>query len=191
MKKYNNFILALIFAVFLPSLVQATSLDELYRDVVKSDNEGYLPMFVKNRRVPDVFSEEDVLKKLPEQKVEQENTTIKEAKPINLINERKIREEEKKKALLKWQNTIEAVQQNRVTPVELEEINNHIEKNDPRAIEIFAWMNARGVGVPVNLADAFHLYQRAATLNVPKAAENAALVYKAMTKQQRESLTNQ
>lgn len=191
MKKYNNFILALLLALLLPNLVLATSLDELYRDVVKSDNEGYLPMFVKNRRIPDIFSEEDALKNVPDQKTEEQNAIIKTAKPINLINERKIREEEEKKALLKWQNTIEAVRQNRITPVELEEINNHIAKNDPRAIEIFAWMNARGVGVPVNLKDAFHLYQRAATLNVPKATENAALVYKAMDKQQRESLTNQ
>ena len=35
---------------------------------------------------------------------------------------------------------------------------------------------------------AFHLYRKAAALNVPNANNNAAQVYKAMTREQRESL---
>ena len=41
----------LVFAFFLllteVGTVQAVSLDEIYRDIVRSDNRGYLPMFVK------------------------------------------------------------------------------------------------------------------------------------------------
>ena len=45
----------------------ATSLDELYRDVIRSENSGYLPMFVKNRKVPMVTLEEiNALTPMPE-----------------------------------------------------------------------------------------------------------------------------
>ena len=40
----------------------STSLDEIYRDLVKSDNEGYLPLYVKNRKIPDVLIEDTVFK---------------------------------------------------------------------------------------------------------------------------------
>ena len=39
----------------------ANSLDELYRDLIRADNEGYLPLFVKNRKVPDILSDDTPL----------------------------------------------------------------------------------------------------------------------------------
>lgn len=187
MKKYNSFILVALMIMNFPGFAVAASLDELYRDVIKSDNEGYLPMFVKNRNTPDILEDDDVVQKVPEVKTP-EAPKKPEVPVINLVNERKLREEAEKVALEKWNRTILAVQENRVTPLDLEEIMAKVHQNDAKAVEILAWMNTRGVGLPTNLIEAFKLYQDAAKLGVPKASENAALVYKAMSKQQREDL---
>ena len=47
----------------LPGLVQATSLDDLYRDVIRSNNSGYLPLFVKNRHIPSGMPDDETMKK--------------------------------------------------------------------------------------------------------------------------------
>lgn len=184
MNKYLKLIFAAL--ILLPvHTVQAASLDELYRDIIRDDNEGYLPIFVKNRSQPDLLFEED-LEKLTSKKVEEPEP---DEGPINLINERKIREAEALAKIKKWQETVKAVKENRVTPVDLEEINRRVLENDPKAVEILAWMNARGVGVKQNLITAFDLYRKAAALNVEDANKNAALVYRSMSRLQRESLT--
>lgn len=59
-----------------PGLASATSLDELYRDIVRSDNQGYLPMFVKNRSIPDVLIEEEILRQIPENQESQPKKTF-------------------------------------------------------------------------------------------------------------------
>ena len=43
---------------------QATSLDGIYRDIIRSNNSGYLPLFVKNRHQPDVLLSDEELKKV-------------------------------------------------------------------------------------------------------------------------------
>lgn len=188
MKKYQQIILALVFGMFWTGFAQATSLDELYRDIVRSDNQGYLPMFVKNRSIPDILSEEEAL-------LDGENPALSEQKnnlpgPVNLTNTRRAKEAAEQAVLLRWQNALLAVEQNRVTPLELEEITARANLNDPKAIEVLAWMNARGIGVSPNLLEAFRLYQKAAALQVPRAADNALLVYKSMNAAQREQLNH-
>ena len=182
LKKAQFFIFFLLLCSSQP--VYATSLDEIYRDLVRSDNSGYLPMFVKNRNTPDFILDDETVKKIMPPK-EHKNTDI---KTVNLESERQKREAALKAAQLKWQNALLAVKNNHITPVDLEEIQKHVNKNDPQAIELFAWMNARGIGIQTNLIKAFHLYQKASSLNVPNANNNAAQVYKAMTREQRESL---
>lgn len=167
--------------------VQAATLDELYRDIVRSDNSGYLPLYVKNRHSPDFLLDEEELKKAQESA---------DALPINkddmvidFENKRKERELEEIAIKLKWQQTLEAVKDNRVTPVELAEIEKRVKKNDPQAVEVYAFMYARGIGVKPDLIKAFNLYQQADKLKVPNAMENAAKVYKAMTPAQRQELS--
>lgn len=92
-------------------------------------------------------------------------------------------------AIQRWENALKAVEENRVTPLELEIINDYAAKNDPKAVEVLAWMNARGIGIKPNLVEAFNLYQKAAALKVPRAAENALLVYKSMNAEQRRLVT--
>lgn len=183
MKTKKSFIFTLLSLMFLSNPVQAAGLDEIYRDIVRSDNRGYLPMFVKNRNTPDFLLEDEIMKK-----VEVKETKAEDIKAVNLENERKKREAALLAEKQKWQETLTAVRTNRVTPVELEEIQKRVDKNQADAVEIYAWMNARGVGIQPDLVKAFNLYQKAASLNVPNATKNAAQVYKIMTPVQRESL---
>lgn len=187
MKKIKTLIFATLISIVYSGTSMATSLDEIYRDIVKSDNNDYLPLFVKNRNAPNFLDEEDTLRQI------KKATSIpnkEELKVINLENERKIREQALQAERLKWQKTIEAIQAGKVTPVELHEVEKRVEKKDLHALEIYAWMYARGVGVKQDLVKSFHLYQIAAHKNVPQAAKNAALVYKAMNREQKESLTS-
>ena len=177
LKKTRFFIIFSLLFLSLPA--HATSLDEIYRDLVRSDNSGYLPMFVKNRNAPDFLLDDEAAKQIMPPK---ETKTI-DMKAVNLESEAAL-----KAARLKWQNTLLAVKNNHVTPIELEEIQKHVNDNEPQAVELFAWMFARGIGVQTDLVRAFHLYRKAASLNVPNANNNAAQVYKAMTREQRESL---
>lgn len=187
MKKYIKITFLAAFTVFLSSSAGAASLDELYRSIIRDDNEGYLPIYVKNRARPEMlFGEEfDNIPDKPAPKVYDKP----EDKTINLINEQKIKEETELLRIRRWENAVKAVRENRVTPVELTEIENYARQKDPKAIEILAWMNTKGIGVRQDLVKAFHLYREAAALNVPQAQKNAALIYKAMTRRQRELLT--
>lgn len=184
MNKYLKLIFAALI-IFHSNLAAATSLDEIYRDIVRDDNKGYLPIFVKNRNQPELLFEDDLVK--PQNTPTLINAQQNQA--VQLVDERKIREEQRLAALKRWNDAVTAVKENRVTPVELEEIDRYVNNNDPKAIEIKAWMYARGVGVKPDLIEAFNLYQKAAELGVNSAIQNAAQVYKSMTRLQRESLT--
>ena len=187
MKKYNRIILSFCMFLLCPGLASAPSLDELYRDIVRSDNQGYLPMFVKNRSIPDVLIEEEILRQIPENQESQPKKNI--PHPIYISNDRDAQKAARLAAIQRWENALKAVEENRVTPLELEIINDYAAKNDPKAVEVLAWMNARGIGIKPNLVEAFNLYQKAAALKVPRAAENALLVYKSMNAEQRRLVT--
>lgn len=187
MKKYNRIILSFCIFLLCPGLASATSLDELYRNIVRSDNQGYLPMFVKNRSIPDVLIEEEILRQIPENQESQPKKNI--PHPIYISNDRDAQKAARLAAIKRWENALKAVEENRVTPLELEFINDYAAKNDPKAVEVLAWMNARGIGIKPNLVEAFNLYQKAAALKVPRAAENALLVYKSMNAEQRRLVT--
>lgn len=189
MKKFIAFIFGTILLAPNSGLAQSSSLDELYRDIVKSDNQGYLPMFVKNRNVPDFLVDENIPAELQNKKPEAEPTKD-EITEINFINERQLRDDAIKAKVKKWQDTIKAIQENRITPVELEEVEEKVKENNPQAIEILAFMNARGYGIKQDLIKAFHLYKKASTLRVAGAEKNMAIVYRSMTRVQKESLTS-
>lgn len=182
MKKALFIILSLIFSV--PE-VSANSLDELYRDLIKSDNEGYLPLFVKNRKVPDILTDD----KIPTEGVMPAPAAVTaEPSEISFTDPRKQQEEAIKADILAWENTIKAVRENRVTPIELEEITKRAEQNNPRAVEIYAWMTTKGVGVRQDLIKAFLLYQKAAKLGVLNAENNAAQIYRVLSPDERAAL---
>ena len=184
-------ILKLIFSIGIifiyTSSVWAASLDELYRDIVRSDNMGYLPLFVKNRKEPDV-AVDDAL-----DKVDADTFVLKsngETKEIKLTNEARKKAALRRAKQIKWEQTLKAVAENRVAPLDLEEINQRAKLNDAKAIEVLAWMYTKGVGVKQNLIKAFRLYKKAELLQVSSAAQNANLVFRAMSADERAKVKN-
>ena len=101
MKKIKTLVFTFLLLFFSANLVQAMSLDEIYRDVVRSDNRGYLPMFVKNRTAPDFLDEEVVLKDVPEPKPE-------DTSPVNpdleIVNWKTRGESTRPNFVRSWQN---------------------------------------------------------------------------------------
>lgn len=179
----------LIFLTLLAALYAspalATSLDAIYRDLVKSDNQGYLPLFVKNRKAPDILNDEQITNIPPVEEVQEPKVVPYQ---IPLVDKYKIAKEAELERLRRWDNAVKAVQENRVTPLELDEILRYVAVNNPKAVEIYAWMTARGVGVKQDLVKAFNLYQQAIFLHVPNAEKNAAIVYRDLTPEQRQQI---
>ena len=179
----------LIFLTLLAALyaspVLATSLDAIYRDLVKSDNQGYLPLFVKNRKAPDILNDEQITNIPPVEEAQEPKVVPYQ---IPLVDKYKIAKEAELERLRRWDNAVKAVQENRVTPLELDEILRYVAVNNPKAVEIYAWMTARGVGVKQDLVKAFNLYQQAIFLQVPNAEKNAAIVYRDLTPEQRQQI---
>lgn len=187
MKKYIFALISHLLILSSGSNVSAASLDDLYRDIIRSDNQGYLPLFVKNRKMPDVLGND----KIASQEIP-ENTETRQSKEqsssISLTNPIPQKEAALQAKQLKWEQTLKAVEQNRVTPLELDEIHYRLHQNDPKAVEVLAWMYTKGVGVKIDYVEAYKLYLKAAMLNVPQAQENARLVYQSMNDAQRKKI---
>ncbi len=162
----------------------ATSLDDIYRDIVRDNNSGYLPIFVRNRNRPELLFDE------PQVKTEETSATKEKIPVVNLTDERKIRQEELLAAQARWQAAKKAIQENNITPKDLKILDEHVAQNDAQAVEIKAWMYAKGRGVKADLIKSFRLYRKAEKLGVPDAKKNAAQVYRAMNREQRESLAS-
>ena len=187
MKKFFKSLLMLCCLFAFAQKCFATSLDELYRDVIRSDNSGYLPLFVKNRNAPVVVLDEtDLAEVRPENKNEEEHKT----EVLNLTNDVGDRVRAAKERQLQWIKTIDAIKSNQVTAIELDDITSRVSEGDPKAIEILAWMYTNGIGVSKDFVEAFNLYKKAAQLNVTNAEKNAFSVYKSMTEEQRRRIKN-
>ena len=184
MRRLKSFLLTVFCSLMSLNVAQASSLDELYRDIIRSDNRGYLPLFVKNRKTPEGLFEAEGYQIPNKTKINDETP------PIKLSNDFKQRMELKKERQNQWIKTISAVKSNQVTPLELNDITKRVNENDPYATEILAWMYTTGVGVTPDFIEAFNLYKKAAHLNVAHAEQNALIVYKAMNEEQRRQLKN-
>ncbi|MBQ9235013.1 MAG: SEL1-like repeat protein [Alphaproteobacteria bacterium] len=186
-----RFIITLLVVAFcLPlglPVAQAASLDELYRDIIRSNNSGYLPMFVKNRQTPDIILDDEEIKNSPKPEMPKLSTPD---ETIKLSSEFQELSALAKARYNQWLKTIAAVKSNQVTPIELDDIYTRVKENDPKATEILAWMYTKGVGVSTDYVEAFNLYKRAALLNVNNAERNALTVYKAMNETQRRQVKN-
>ena len=188
MKNLKTWVFIGFLIVFPQHNVQAMSLDEIYRDVVRSDNRGYLPMFVKNREAPDFVVDTKALKDVPEPKAEDKSPIKPDLEIVKFENQRKIHEEQVRQKWAAWNRVIQNVKNGKVTASELRELEVKAGENNPQAVEILAWIYAKGVGVKPDLIKAFRLYMQAENLNVPGAKLNAAKVYKVMPRQMREQL---
>lgn len=187
MKLFNLLVLVGLAIVLDSHVVAATSLDDLYRDIIRSDNSGYLPLFVKNRKAPVMLIEEDDLAQVKPQGIVLEDG---DDEVVRLSKTWGQKSALAKARQLQWFKTIAAVKSNQVTPLELNDITTRVNENDPKAIELLAWMYTKGVGVSTDFVEAFNLYKRAALLNVDNADKNALLVYKSMNEEQRRRVKN-
>ena len=187
MNKAKFIICAVLMLGFCVKSSQAAGLDEIYRDLVRSDNRGYLPLFVKNRQAPSLIDGDKEF--LPDTSMEEETNIIEKGmKDINFKNERLIKNAEIEAAELRWKKVLANVQAGYVSSFELDELNQRVENNNPQAVEVLAWIYSKGVGVEPDLIKAFGLYKQAINLKVPDAMENAVKVYKAMSPAQKEEL---
>ena len=187
MKTFYGIFFAIIYMTVCARTGFATSLDEMYRDVIRSDNSGYLPLFVKNRKAPVVVLEES---ELVEVRPSAEKSLEYEGEILNLTNNVEERVLAAKERQLQWIKTIEAIKSNQVTPIELDDITNRVKDEDPKATEVLAWMYTNGIGVSKDFVEAFNLYKKAAQMNVANAEKNAFIVYKSMNEDQRRMVKN-
>lgn len=190
MKQANFIFLTAILCCLFPARGQSAGLDEIYRDLVRSDNRGYLPLFVKNRQAPKVFTDDTLNSDIVSPDFIDEQT-VRGLEDINLENERQRRSAELEAAQLRWQQVLKNVQGGYVSSFELEELEKYEQENDPQAVEVLAWIYARGIGVKQDLEKAFSYYKKAVALNIPNAKENAVKVYRAMSVEQRSKLTEE
>lgn len=189
MKLLTTYLFVSLAAVIYAEAAFATSsLDDLYRDIIRSDNRGYLPLFVKNRNMPDLLIEEEDLAAVKEIAPSKSGAT--NAESVKLSTPLKARSALMKARQIQWLKTVAAVKSNQVTPLELNDITTRVKENDPKAIEILAWMYTNGVGVSADFVEAFNLYKKAASLNVANAEKNALVVYKSMNEEQRRRIKN-
>ncbi len=186
MKKANFIVLgSLVCCMALQA--QAAGLDEIYRDLVRSDNRGYLPLFVKNRHAPNIYDEEIINSEVIKPLVI-DAQTLQNLEDINLVNERQRRSAEREAAELRWQQVLKNVQNGYVSSVELEELLKREMNNNPHAVDVLGWIYARGIGVKPDFVKAFNYYKKAAVLKVPNATENAVKVYRAMSPEEKSKL---
>ena len=128
------------------------------------------------------------LKDVPEPKAEDKSPIKPDLEIVKFENQRKIHEEQVRQKWAAWNRVIQNVKNGKVTASELRELEVKAGENNPQAVEILAWVYAKGVGVQPDLIKAFRLYMQAEDLGVSGAKLNAAKVYKVMPRQMREQL---
>ncbi|MDD4555939.1 MAG: hypothetical protein PHE89_01235 [Alphaproteobacteria bacterium] len=182
MKKELKFFVVL-FGMMLSGEAFAVSLDSVYRDVVRSTHDGYLPVFVKNRETPTLDIDETKF-----DTSYSEDEKVYEIEKLDFSKDARMKKLAAIRAHDEWLRTIESIEMRNVTPVDLERVEQRVAQNEPRAVEIYAWMFAKGVGVEKNLVKSFRLYRHAEELHVEKAKENALKVYEVMTQEQKKKV---
>jgi hypothetical protein len=195
-----------VFMFLLPksSFAFGTTLGDMYRNIVKIENNGQTPSYIKERqkeksKAPVVLEEEtqeiSALRagKTPDQKFKERVRLSALKEKINELEGTKVKKETqdtltRKNTGKKWIEIVRSVQLGNPTPFEVAEIKRRADEKDPEAVELYAWMKANGVGCKQDLQKAWLLYSLASRMGVKDAGKNANAVYKAMTAHQKETL---
>jgi hypothetical protein len=183
----NKFIvLFLLFITFIPknAVSFGLSLDDMYRDIVRSENDGYLPTYISNKNTIDIQLDNNDVKKIEPPKI-----NVKENKIVYLKNKRK---EEKARLLAEkkeWEEIVNAAKNAKISPYHYTKIQNMVDNNNPKAVELLAWMKANGIGCSQDLVSSYYLYKKASRLKVKNASKNALLVYKSLPDTTRRQLS--
>lgn len=151
---------------------QALSLDQIYRDSLRQENDGTLPGYVLNRgqppypeRKPDIV--DGAAGRLGAAVVDL---------PLNTP--------------MPWPEVLKNIASGTPSPFAVDVVRRRAEQNDPQATELLAWMYTNSVGVTRNLAEAFDLYVKADKLGVTGAKDNAKAVLRSMPPADRRTVFN-
>ena len=159
------------------------SLDDTYREIVLKENNGRLPSYVRRASVNKKNESENNKKEKSKQNNEDEYV-------LDMFNHRLVEKMANIHREARWLSIIKNVKTNKVSPFDLEEIRRRVKRKDKEAIEIYAWMNANGVGCTKNLNTSWELYNMGAKLGINNATENARAVYKSMTTYQKQTISD-
>lgn len=165
-----------------PNRVQAFSMDSVYRDVMRSENNELLPAFVKNSDSSSLKFDKEI------EKYEETTETANETEYMSFVNKKQLRDDKAIKDNQEWQETLLAIEKNQVTPIDLERLQTKVDAKDPKATEIYAFMLTKGIGVSKDFIKAFNTYKKAESLGIDTAKQNSTEIYKAMTPDQRSKI---
>lgn len=177
-------IIVIIFLCFIiyPTGSQAFSIDSVYRDVMRSENDDRLPIFVKNTDFSSLRFDKEI------EQYEEKKETANKTEYMSFVNKKQLRDDKKIKDAKEWSETLIAIEKNQVTPIDLERVQNKVSNNDPKATEIYAFMLTKGVGVSKDFIQAFIYYKKSEVLGIENAKKNSIEIYKAMTPDQRSKI---
>jgi len=183
----NKFIaLFLLFLAIIPKEASSfgLSLDDMYRDIVRSENDGYLPTYISDKNTLDLQLDDNDVKKIESPKLENEENKVVYLKSKRKENKAKIEAEKKE-----WQQIVNAAKRAKISPYHYTKIQDMADNKNPKAIELLAWMKANGIGCSQDLVSSYYLYKKASRLKVKNASKNALLVYKSLPDNTRRELS--
>jgi TPR repeat protein len=77
----------------------------------------------------------------------------------------------------------------KVTVADMQLLEAHVDRKEPRAVEALAWCKLSGLGAPADPLAAYFLYGEAARLGVPNAQANQVAIFETrLTQQQRQDV---
>lgn len=82
------------------------------------------------------------------------------------------------------ESVIADIRAQRVTPGDMQLLENRAGTKDPRAVEALAWCKLNGLGAPADPLAAYFLYGEAAQLGVPNAQANQVAIFESRLSQQ-------
>lgn len=151
------------------------TLDSIFRDTVRGDNEGILPPYVLNRGLIPVPHSKPLT---PEEAAE-----LARERGGSIVGQ-------DLSPALSWAEVLAEVARGEPTPLAVEAVRRRADGDDGPATELLAWMHVNGVGVRRDLVRAFNLYARAADLGIAAAPANAAAVFRSLSVDQRAQVYN-
>ncbi len=161
--------------IFAPEVANASfglSLDELYRQLIRDENQGQLPAYLSGAE------EEKAARNRIDISVPASGENIIGVLESNAYETEEMRQAKERK---EWLTTVLAVKKGTPTPFDISRIEKMADNSNPEAVELLAWLYATGTGVPKNLPKALSLYNEASRLGVAGAKANADTIAKSLS----------
>jgi hypothetical protein len=162
------------------------SLDEIYRDMLREEHNGELPEYMINKGIETHDFYDDLADR------EGGGThygsslgTVDSGKAVSLDRGGYGTDSMSKD----WKRIISVVAKGMVSPFDVQEIKQRVDRDDKMAVELLAWMYAVGRGVNQDKKKAWQLYNKGIFLGVPNAERNAKAIYKTLGRRERSQLS--